>query len=112
MAIRKRVPVSESVSRVEFALSDEGYPFVGASTIDGCRMMLEEVIPREGTGIAEFYSVTGTDPNSVLELAAEHGKVDATLLDEHDNGGLFEFVVGDDCPALFLSELGASTKRL
>lgn len=107
MAIRKRVPVSKSVSKVEFSLTDTGYPFVGASTVDGCQMMLEEVVPRGDESLAEFYSVTGAKPDEILKLASEHGEVDAALLDEHETGGLFEFVVGGDCPALFLSEQGA-----
>lgn len=111
MAVRKQVPVSESVTTVEFALNDPGYPFVGAS-VDGGRVMLEEIIPRGAGEYGEFYSIRETDPGTILDLANEHGSVEAEVLARYDDGGLFEFVVGEDCPAVFLGEQGALPRRV
>ena len=107
MTVRSRVPTPEYVTRVEFALSDPDYPFVAASVRDDCRVILEEIIPRgEGT-YAEFFTATGTDPDRILALAGDHEGVDAQLLARYDDGGLFEFLVGEACPAVFLGEQNA-----
>lgn len=107
MTVQSRVPTPEYVTRVEFALSDRDYPFVAASVCDDCRVILEEIIPRgEGT-YAEFFTVSGTDPDRVLALAGDHASVDAQLLARYDDGGLFEFLVGEGCPAVFLGEQNA-----
>lgn len=111
MAVQKQVPVSEGITAVEFSLTDLSYPFVGAS-IEGGQVMLEEIIPR-GDGIyGEFYSIKGQDPETVLELAAEHESAEPKLLAEFDEGALFEFVVSDSCPAVFLGEEGALPRRV
>lgn len=107
MAIRKRVPATDAVTEVQFSLTDPSYPFVGAAAAADCHMMLEEILPRGDGRYAEFFRVLGGDCETILDLAAEHGKTDATLLSESENGGLFEFVVSGDCPAVFLSERGA-----
>jgi hypothetical protein len=107
MVVRKRRTVPEYVTRVEFALSDADYPFVAASSADGCRVVLEEFIPRGAGAYAEFFSVTGTDPDRVLSAAGDHESAEARLLNEYEDGGLFEFLVDGNCPAVFLSERNA-----
>lgn len=91
MAIRKRVPASDSVVQLEFEVTDPSYPFVGASKAEQCRFLLEELIPRGDGTHAEFFSVTGGDPNRILELATEHETAEPRLLERHEDGGLFEF---------------------
>lgn len=107
MTVRKRRPVPEYVTRVEFSLSDTSYPFVAASADEGCRVMLEEFIPRGGETYAEFFAATGADPDRILSAASAHGSVEARLLRGYDDGGLFEFQVDGGCPAVFLSERNA-----
>lgn len=111
MAIQKRVPTDESVTYLEFSLSDPAYPFVAASQ-DGGRVLLQEIIPRERGEYGEFYSVMGVSPEETLALADEHGSVDAEVLARYQNGGLFEFVVGENCPAVFLGEHGALPRQV
>lgn len=112
MTVSQQRPASDGVTRVEFAISNPEYPFVGASAIDGCRLFLEEILPRGGRSYAEFFAVVGADTDRVLELAGEHGSAEATLLNEYESGALFEFTVSDDCPAVFLSERGALPRRV
>lgn len=111
MAVEKHVPVSEAITYVEFSLSDTSYPFVAASAIGGGQTSLEEIVPRE-EGFSEFFSVTNTDPDEVYALATDHGSVDVELLARHDDGALFEFVMAENCPAIFLCEQGALPRRV
>lgn len=112
MAIREQVPVSEAVTQVKFEFTDPTYPFVGASAAESCQMMLEEIIPRGEGRYAEFFSMSGGDPDRVLALAEEHDKATPALLARYDTGGLFEFEVSGDCPAVFLGEQGVIPRHV
>lgn len=112
MAVHQQVPVSESVTQVEFSVSSSEYPFVGVSTVDDCRAVLEEIVPRNHGTYAEFFTVSGVDPARVFDIADDHESADPTLLNDYGSGGLFEFEVSDDCPAVFLSEQGALPRQV
>lgn len=96
-----------AVTEVEFSFSDPDYPFVGASEAESCRVTLEEIVPRGDDGYAEFFSVVGADPERIVSLAAEHESVEPRVLNRHDDGALFEFLVAGSCPAMALAERGA-----
>jgi len=98
---------TESVVEVEFRVQSETYPFVGVSADRECTTKLAKMLPRPGGQYAEFFDVTGTDPDGIVSLASAHETLDATLLAEYEGGGLFEFTVSGDCPAYSLAELGA-----
>jgi predicted DNA binding protein len=95
-----------SVDEVSFTISDSTYPFVGLSAEADCRVELERMVPREAGRYAEFFSVAGADPARVMTLAKEHDSVDPAVIARDEDGGLFEFVVSDGCPARRLAELG------
>lgn len=99
--------VRNSVIELEFALSDSEHPFVAASGTEQCRFELEEMVPRGDDRYAEFFSVSGGDPARLLELADDHDTVEPHLIEAYEDGGLFEFSVSADCPAVSLAELGA-----
>lgn len=111
MGSHDRVPTAEGVTYVEFKLTNSTYPFVGAST-DGGQVVLEEIIPRGDKGYGEFYSIYGVAHNEIMRRADAHGSVDAQRLADHDDGALYEFVVGDHCPAVFLGEQGALPREI
>lgn len=92
---------------LEFSVTDTGYPFVGVSAAEDCRVSLERMLPRGEGEYAEFFSVLGADPDRVLALAEGNDLVEPTLVERYDDGGLFEFVVGGFCPARALAERGA-----
>lgn len=100
-------PDDSGVVIIEFSVTDTSYPFVGLSATEDCRVSLERMLPRGDSEYAEFFSVIGADPERVLALAEEHDLVEPTLVDRHDDGGLFEFVVEGFCPARALAERGA-----
>lgn len=112
MAIQKQVPVDEAITYVEFSLTDTEYPFVAASTVGGGEVMLEEITPRGEAGYGEFFTIMDTDPDEVVALAEEHDSAEPELLTRHENGGLFEFVVSDNCPAVFLGEQGGLPRKV
>lgn len=97
---------------LEFSVSNRSYPFVGASSAEECRLELEEMIPRGDGRYAEFFSVSGTDPERILSLADDHDSLEPHLLEITDDGGLFEFSVSENCPAVALAERGALPRRV
>lgn len=111
MGVQKRVHSEDGVTYAEFGLSDPAYPFVGASE-GGGQVVLEEIIPRGERGYGEFYSVLGIDHADIMAGVEAHGSVDAELLAEHDDGALYEFVVSEHCPAVFLGEAGALPREV
>lgn len=100
------------VTYLEFSLSDTSYPFVAVSTVGEVEIVLEQIIPRDDVSCAVFFSVLGTDPEAVLRLASDHHSADAHLVERYQDGGLFEFLVQDNCPAVHLGELGAFPRRV
>lgn len=100
-----------AASRVEFRLTQSRYPFVAASAA-GCRFELAEIVPRAQDRYAEFFNVRGAETERVEDLASSGNVIDVSCLREYDRGGLFEFLVGDSCPAIRLAEFGALPRRM
>lgn len=97
---------ASAVTLLEFELSGRSYPFVEAST-GGASVTLEELLPRGDDGFGEFFSVTGRDPERLVAMADDRPDVEADLLVDRTDGGLVEFVVAENCPAVTLAEAGA-----
>lgn len=102
----------QSVTEVTFRIRDSTYPFVGASETEECRFELAEMIPRQGGTYAEFFYVEDADVNRIVARASEYETIDATKLSEHEAGGLVEFTVSGNCPAVTLAEHGALPKEV
>lgn len=100
-------PESAPVTRVEFEIDGGPYPFITASEAAGCEFELAEILPHEEDKYSEFFTVTGADAERILGLSERHGASETRLLEDFENGGLFEFVVGEHCPAVTLAEEGA-----
>jgi predicted DNA binding protein len=95
------------VVELEFTFDDPAYPFVGASEAASCRVELEEMVPRGDGEYAEFYSIPGAPASAVEPLARDHPSASITVIERYDDGGLVEFLVDGNCPAVGLAELGA-----
>lgn len=104
----QQAPVIEA----EFSLQGSEYPFVGVSAAESCTFELAKIMPRCDGEYSEFFNVTDVDPARIMEVAASHETVDVNLLNEYDDGGLFEFLVDGDCPAVTLAELGAHPREV
>jgi len=95
------------VTYVEFSVSSSEHPFVAVSEADGGEAVLKEFIPRGAGSYAEFFSISGVEPEAVLAHALDHRSVEGRLVERFEDEALFEFVVDDGCPAVFLGEAGA-----
>nr|WP_193570791.1 helix-turn-helix domain-containing protein [Halorubellus sp. JP-L1] len=98
---------SGTVTEVEFAFRDSPHPFVALSESEDCRFELGKMVPRTDDSYSEYFNVTRTDPERILDAAESVDSVDASLIREYDDGGLVEFVVSAGCPAVALAEHGA-----
>ncbi len=107
MSSQTQSRADERVTYVEFSLSSPDHPFVAVSALDGGEALLKEFIPRGEGSYAEFFSVSGVEPETVLARALEHPSVEASLVERFDDEALLEFVVDGGCPAVFLGEAGA-----
>lgn len=101
-----------TVSEVAFTIRDATYPFVGASEAEACTFELAEMVPRGEGAYAEFFNVSGTEAHRVADRAEEYETLDAAVLREWDGGGLVEFVVSGECPAMTLAEHGALPRQV
>lgn len=97
----------QSCVAVTFTVENKRYPFVGASRAESCRFELEELVHRGDGVYSEFFRVTGANPDHILDCAADHPQVDATLLGVDGDEAFFEFEVGGGCIAVTLAEAGA-----
>lgn len=107
MPVDRNTEAGSPVVELEFQVTGPSHPFVAASEAEQCQFELQEMIPRGDDGrYAEFFSVTDADPDRILAITDNHSAT-VQLLREYENGGLFEFSVAENCPAVTLAELGA-----
>lgn len=107
MAQSKHVPEQEPITHIEFSLGDAGGLFVTASAVDNGHATLENILPRGNSRYSEFFTISGTDPDVVAALSGTEHSTEISLHSRSERSGLFEFVVGTDCPIISLCHLGA-----
>lgn len=101
------------VFEVEFLVRDSPYPFVQVTRDVGCTFELAAMLPRPDERYAEYFAVNGVDPDRIVEIGEDTDSLEVTELRTYDDdGGLFEFLVSEDCMALDLAELGALPRRI
>lgn len=98
---------SDAIVEVEFQVTDDQYPLVALPREAECRLVLEKLLPRDDGRQAQYFSVLGADPERILDVLGEAEHVESRLLVRYESGGLFEFVVTDDCPVCDLTKRGA-----
>lgn len=83
----------QTVVEVEFVLNGSELFVLQASERMECEFELELVVPRSDGTVLEYLSVTGADPDRLLELAtAAPGIREAQLIEETGDEALFEFI--------------------
>jgi predicted DNA binding protein len=112
MSVRRQESAAEPVVEIELLLSDGTVPVIAAANAETCRFELEEFIPRAEQEHGEYYSVEGTDPETVTEMVDEHEAREARLLARRDHTGLVEVVVTDESPPMVLADHGALPRRV
>lgn len=98
---------SPGVVEVEFAVADPSYPLVGLSKELGCRVQLEQFVPRPDGGYLLYDTITGTSPDAVREFFADDDATTVRLLSDHPDGGLFELAVEPGPERYFTYTLGS-----
>lgn len=104
-------PRQKDVTAAEFSVSAPAHPFVRAS-MGGGQAVLEELVPRGGGEYAEYFTVVGIEPEAVVALMDDLTAVEVDLLVSHADSGLFEFLVGETCPVVFLCLVGAVPRQV
>lgn len=102
----------DQVLEVRFRLSESSVPVVGAAERAGCRVDLEDIVPRDPGRHATIYRVDGGDPDSVARRASDDAAGETKVLTRHEDGGLLEVSRTSRAPAAFLAARGAFPREL
>jgi PAS domain S-box-containing protein len=107
----KKALVSDGVVEVEFKVrSGEGF-FSRVPREEGGRFALDGVTMTAEGSFVYFMTVDGLDPDRVLERADRADDVErARLVNEHDDGDLFEFVYTGPSPLPVLADHGGTLR--
>lgn len=107
----KKALVSDDVLEVEFEVrGGEGF-FARVPQKESGQFTLEGVTMTAEGSFVYFMTVDGIDPDRVLELAESADDVErARLVNEHDDGNLFEFVYTGPSPVPELADHGGTLR--
>jgi PAS domain S-box-containing protein len=107
----KKALLSDAVVEVEFEIYDgEGF-FARVPQEEGGLFTLDGVTMTGDGSFVYFMTVDGLDPDRVLERAEAASDVSsARLVNEHDDGNLFEFVYTGPSPLQELAERGGTLR--
>ncbi len=96
-AIRHRtLLLSDSVIELEFVVSDTRPFFLDLTAALDCEWTLERSVPIESNRILDYHTVAGTDPESVLEFAADAEQIeDAQVLTERDDSFVLQTLTSE-----------------
>ncbi|WP_135825518.1 bacterio-opsin activator domain-containing protein [Halorussus ruber] len=107
----RRLALSDTVVELEFRLTDADSFYVAVSDALDCRLSLEGMAAGPEGTLLFYDTLTGADPEELLERTDEWDAVeDARLVSDGDDESLIEFTVSGSSLALTLSEYGANTK--
>ncbi len=104
-AERRRALVSDMVVELEFALRDRSIFTIDLTVQTGCRVTLDGIVERSDGTLVEFVTVTGADPETVLDLAADRDDIDAALVSEHEGESVFRFT-SESSSTVSLADMG------
>lgn len=107
----KRLLDADTVTELEFEFDDPSLFSVVATDRLDCSLALEGVTSGADGELLVYVSVSGADPERVVELATDHEAVaDATLVAKDDGGLLLLTVVGRT-PLTAIREVGGRIER-
>jgi predicted DNA binding protein len=108
-AEKEKALVSDGVVEVEFRIHDGQGFFARVPREEGGRFEVDGVSMTTEGSFVYFVTVDGLDPDRVLERAEAAADVErARLVNEHDDGDLFEFVYSGPSPLPQLVDHGGS----
>jgi len=99
MAEQRESSKRETVTEVEFRTEDPTYPLVSITGRTECRARLEQIVPRKDNAYAEYFSVTGVEPERAMSVAREYDGLEVSLL--HADGEELAAELGVSPPTFF-----------
>ncbi|PSP83370.1 hypothetical protein BRC83_07160 [Halobacteriales archaeon QS_1_68_17] len=109
----RRILTTDTVVELELSLGDPALFFVDLSDRCGCLLEYSGSAPQPDGTLHMFFTVSGADPDAVVEAAADCPDVaGASLLTEHEDGALVEFALSESSLVSYLAEQGGRTKEI
>lgn len=101
------------VVELEFDVTNAEVFIVEASRKAECEITLHEMVQRSDGSILEFMTVSGTDPEQLIELAENADDIlEARLVSENDTECLFEFIIDESRVTAALADNESIFKRI
>lgn len=101
-----------TIVEVEFDVDSREHAFVDASAEEGCTVELAEIITRPDGHYAQFFMVSGVQPQTLTDDIPGECAVEATTITDGPEGGLVEFIVDGTCPTAMLVRQGAIARSV
>ncbi|GAA0197529.1 PAS domain S-box protein [Haladaptatus pallidirubidus] len=105
-AERRRALISDTVIELEFALHDRDIFTIDLTARSDCQVTLDGIVERSDGSLVEFVTITGTNPETVLELAADRGDLEASLVSKNENESVFQLVSEESSSTVSLADMG------
>jgi len=105
-----------TLTELEFRVTDDDYPFVDGSETASCQCVLRELLPRSDDGYLQFFEVRDGPPQTLERAVEENPTASARVVDDRGDAGIVVVHVdrpGDDVATtladqeVFLRELRA-----
>lgn len=104
----RQQPRQKGTVELVFSLGDERCFFVAASKRADCEFVAERAVRRTDGSMLEFFTVHGTRPEEILNIADAFPTVrDVRIVNERSDGTVMEFVIEEPCAAATLADTGA-----
>ena len=110
-AERRRALTTDTVVELEFALTDRSVFAIDASARADCTITLDGVVEGADGTVVEYVTVEGASPGTILDLAAEHEGIDAELITEYEEGGVFRLVSAGQSSTTVLADYGGVVRE-
>lgn len=99
---------SDTITELEFTLTDDSYFFVGLSSEQSCQVRLEEMIQLIDGSLIEFFTASGSTAEAIRERGEQTDPVDSVrIVDERNGEIVFRLAIPDQCIAQTLEGAGA-----
>ncbi|MHC3438687.1 PAS domain S-box protein [Natrialbaceae archaeon A-gly3] len=110
-AIRNReLLLSDSIVELELSVTDPETFYIQATEELDCQLRFERSVPLEGDRMANYHTVSGADPASVLEVAEASAEIEeARAISERDDGLVLQTVTTTS-PIQVALEAGATLR--
>jgi len=108
------MPAENTLTELEFRVTDETYPFVDGSETASCRCELRELLPRSDGGYLEFFEVRGGPPQALERAVDRTDAAEARVVDDRSDAGIVVVDVEhtEDCVATTLADQDVFLREL